>query len=328
MQKFISVYASKLSLNKISLETKLKAKLSREHFMPTKPLGLIGAAFGWGAKRHEAQFGPQALEDFGLVSFLQKNDPAIFWHMLKVSASYHPNKQLDYAERLIEVQAFTHRLAKEVDERQKNYFPIILGGDHSIAIGTWSGMAVSQKEALGLIWIDAHMDSHTPQTTPSQAIHGMPLAALLGYGEPTLVNLYAPGTKLNPQDVVLIGVRSFESEEAALLKQLNVKIYYMDEVKARGFDVVFQEALSKVTADTKGFGISIDIDSIDPILAPGTGAPEPDGLNDQDIAKMLRDVRNHPQFKALEIAEFDPTRDSENKTAKIIQKLVESVLNK
>lgn len=297
--------------------------------MPTKPLELIGAEFGWGAKRHEAQFGPQALKDFGLFSFLQKKDPAIHWHLLKPSQSYHQEKHLSYAERVIEVQDYCQHLAKKIDESQTKYFPVVLGGDHSIAIGTWSGMvtSLSAKEMFGLIWIDAHMDSHTPQTTPSQAIHGMPLAALLGYGEPSLVNLYAPGPKLNPQDVVLIGVRSFESGEAALLKRLNVKIYYMDEVKTRGFEQVFKEALSKVTANTKGFGISIDIDSMDPTLAPGTGAPVPDGLNDQEIAKALHDISNHPQFKALEIAEFDPTQDNEDKTAKIIQTLMKSILS-
>jgi arginase len=137
--------------------------------------------------------------------------------------------------------------------------------------------------------------------------------------------MVSPGAKLNPQHVVLIGVRSFEPGEAELLRRLNVSVYFMETVKTRGFNAVFQEALAKVTSGTKAFGISIDLDGIDPTQTPGTGTPVPGGLQTQELINALKSLRQHPKFAALEIAEFDPTRDVEHKTAKVVQDLINSI---
>ncbi|MBS0290189.1 MAG: arginase [Proteobacteria bacterium] len=286
---------------------------------------LIGASQGWGAGRHETAWGPKALLDADLIRCLQKENKHVAWCQLDSKIPYTTNKNLSYSERLAQVQDFSSRLANELQARVENYFPIILGGDHSIAIGTWSGIICAKKAQsnFGLIWIDAHMDAHTPQTTSSHNLHGMPLAVLLGYGESDLVNLCANGAKLNPQHLVLIGVRSFENEEAQFLKKLNVTVYFMDEVKTRGFNTVFQEAQEIVTKNTKGFGLSIDIDAFDPLIAPGTGVPEPDGIQDiESVTQVLKQLRHDPHFCAIEIAEFDPTKDKQQQTQNLIKKLI------
>ncbi len=291
--------------------------------MPSKAKELIGASFGWGAGLKETEMGPQVLKQLGSLN----TKP---WRtFLKANIPYSADKMLSYEERLTQVEDFACRLAEQVVACEPMHVPIVLGGDHSIAIGTWSGM-VSAKNAqgnFGLIWIDAHMDSHTPQTTPSYNIHGMPLAVLLGHGDSRLVNVGLPGAKLNPAHVVLIGVRSFEPGEEKLLKSLNVTIYYIDDVNKRGFKTVFEEAVKKVSDKTNGFGVSLDIDAFDPTIAPGTGAPEPNGILDVDaVVDGLISIKDNEKFTALEIVEFDPTRDQNSKTSQLVVKLVSAIL--
>lgn len=282
--------------------------------MENYSVDLIAAELGWGAQLHETALAPQVLhQDFG-IQFNSVVTPTI---------PYAPGQTLNYPQRLHEVLSFTQKLSEVVsDSVQSGHFPIIIGGDHAMAIGTWSGVvsALPSNQAFGLIWIDAHMDAHTPETSPSMAIHGMPLAALLGHGEKCLVELGGSGPKLDPCNVVLIGVRSYESGEAALLKQLNVKIYFIDEVKQRGFASVMKEAMEYVSANTQGFGVSLDLDAFDPLIAPGVGSPAQDGIRDLgDITEAFKFIRHHPRLMALEIAEYNPIRDCEDKTAELIK---------
>lgn len=291
--------------------------------MSQKSKELIGASFGWGAAHKETELGPQALKDLSSLSIKS-------WRgLFKPEISYSDVKALSYQERLEQVKDFNQQLSKQITASEPLHVPIVLGGDHSIAIGTWSGMvnAKNAKGHFGLIWIDAHMDSHTPQTTPSHNIHGMPLAVLLGHGEPSLVNLVSQGAKLNPAHVVLIGVRSFEAGEAELLRKLNVTIYFIDEVNKRGFKAVFEEAVKQVTDKTEGFGISIDMDAFDPSIAPGTGTPEPNGILEVEaVVNALIAIKDNEKFCALEIVEFDPTRDHNQQTAQLAVKLVNALL--
>lgn len=292
--------------------------------MVTTPVDIFAAQCGWGAKRHETQDGPKTLEALGLFKLLSERNQ-VNVNYLTPNRSYSVGDELNYAQRLNEVHLFTAKLAQAVYSSMKAvHFPIVIGGDHAIAIGTWNGVvnALQASQSFGLIWLDAHMDSHTPQTTPSKAIHGMPLAVLLGKGESSLVNVCEQPPTLNPKHVVLIGVRSFEEGEEQFLKNKNVKIYYIDEVKKRGFQTVFKEALALVKKDTLGFGVSVDLDAFDPILVPGVGSPEADGLLPEDFYQALSEIKTDSQFKALEIAEFNPTRDISNKTASIIQNII------
>lgn len=274
----------------------------------------IAAELGWGAKLHETAWGPKALAHYLQLTYKTT---------ILATTLYVPQQSLNYSQRLHEIIAFSSQLAQATQQSiEENRFPIVIGGDHAMAIGTWSGIisALQAKRKFGLIWIDAHMDSHTPETTPSMAIHGMPLAVLLGHGEKALVELGGQSPKLDPQHVVLIGVRSFEEGEAALLKKLNVKIYYMSEVKQRGLPIVLKEAIEIVSKDTKGFGVSIDLDAFDPSLAPGVGSPEKDGIDDlNDLQEAFKFLSQAQGLKAIEIAEYNPSRDSEHKTAELVK---------
>lgn len=207
------------------------------------------------------------------------------------------------------IASLNNRLASKVESvLRAGHFPLVVGGDHSCAIGTWSGVhrALADKGPLGLIWIDAHMDSHTFASTPSGQIHGMPLACLLGYGDAELTSIDGAEAKLHPEHVCLIGVRSFEAGEAALLHQLGVRVFDMEEIHRRGLAEVFDEALTIVRDGTAGFGVSVDLDAFDPTEEPGVGSPVPGGLRRAELAEALTRLRGDPSFVAMEVAEYNP----------------------
>ncbi len=298
--------------------------------MQKKSYDIIGVELGWGAQNHLTQLGPSALQAFGIENSLSLINPALSWRKtLSTSIPYEPGMHMNYAERLQQVHGLVQQLGHEVKQSiQSHHCPLVLGGDHAMAIGTWSGAvsALDAYQSFGLIWVDAHMDSHTPQTTPSQAIHGMPLAALMGYGESSLTHLLGNRPKLDPRHVVLIGVRSFEAGEAELLKRLNVTVFYMDDVKKMGIQSVFDQALKQVTNGTKAFGVSVDLDAFDPLVAPGVGSPEKDGLPKMEVLQAIQRLSQHPLFCALEIAELNPSIDIDNKTLALSQGILEGVV--
>ena len=171
------------------------------------------------------------------------------------------------------------------------------------------------------------MDSHTPDTTESGNIHGMPLAVLLGYGATELTSIMAATPKLQPEHISLIGVRSFEQGEAALIERLGVKVYFMEEVRRRGINVVLAEAIERANKNTEGYGISLDLDGIDPIDAPGTGAPEPNGIASQELVLALQGVAKDKRFLGIEIVEFNPYNDIQNRTQQLINDLLMAVFS-
>ncbi len=224
-----------------------------------------------------------------------------------------------------EIQRICQMLAIKTDEltRQKEFF-IVVGGDHTSAIGTWSGAytGIQEQGPMGLIWVDAHMDSHVPETSETGRIHGMPLACLLGYGNPQFTEILLPAPKVKPQQLCLIGIRSYESGEAELLKRLNVRVFFMDEVKRRGLKAVFAEAKEIVSAGTAGFGVSVDVDSIDPLEAPGVDVPEKDGLKSSELIEELAIISQDQRLIGAEVVEFNPCRDVNRATEKIVTQLI------
>lgn len=179
----------------------------------------------------------------------------------------------------------------------------------------------------GLVWIDAHMDSHTPETSPSGRIHGMPLAALLGQGAPELVGIAGFSPKLRPEHLALVGVRSYERAEADLLERAGVKIFFMEEVRRRGIRTVLDDALNLASSSATGYGISIDLDAFSPMESPGVGSPEPDGLHYLELDRLLKGIANDPRLLAIELAEFNPHRDIQGRTLALIQELLLSMLS-
>ena len=277
---------------------------------PHRNIIVIGAASGAGAPDAATADGPDALRRCHV--FHDTPLQHVEWDaILRV-----PREAQDTP--LHAVAALGERLAVEVEAvLRAGNFPLVVGGDHSCAIGTWSGVhrVLADRGPLGLIWIDAHMDSHTFATTPSGQIHGMPLAALLGHGEAALTSIESAEAKLRPEHVCLIGVRSYEAGEAALLHRLGVRVFGMDEVGRRGLADVFDEALAIVRQGTAGFGVSVDLDALDPAEEPGVGTPVPGGLTRAELAAALGRLRGDPAFVAMEIVEYNPRRDRGHATA-------------
>ena len=281
---------------------------------------IIGAASGAGAPDPATAEGPDALRRY--QAFHDSPLQHVEWDaILRV-----PRDARDTP--LHAVAALGARLAAEVESvLQAGHFPLVVGGDHSCAIGTWSGVhrALADKGPLGLIWIDAHMDSHTLTTTPSGQIHGMPLAVLLGHGEAVLTAIDGAEAKLHPEHVCLIGVRSYEAGEAALLHRLGVRVFDMKEIRRCGLAAVFDAALAIVQNGTAGFGVSVDLDALDPEEEPGVTTPVPGGLRRAELAAALSRLRGDPAFVAMEIVEYNPRRDRGHATAEAAGALVDAI---
>jgi len=284
-----------------------------------RKIQIIGVGSGRGAKDERCADGPLALRDYGLVSHLQARHTRVAWN-----DTIHAGTRA--GDVVTAVSGVCTRLAQHVNACVgRGDMPVVLGGDHSCAIGTWKGAAQALRGPLGLIWIDAHMDAHTPLSTPSGALHGMPLACLLGHGDQRLTAI-GGGITLQPQHICLIGVRSFETGEAALLRRLGVRTYFMPEVARRGLAAVLLEALTIVTRACSGFGITLDLDALDPHDAPGVGSPVAGGLRSAELAAALPQVATHPALTAIEIAEYNPGRDRDCRTARLVTQLLDAML--
>lgn len=202
--------------------------------------------------------------------------------------------------------------------------PCVVGGDHSCAGGTWSGVARALHGKLGLIWVDAHMDSHTPLTSHSGRLHGMPLAWLMGEDDDPLYGL-SSGV-VDPRHVCLVGVRSFEPEEDARLARLGVRVFAIGEVRRRGLPAVFEEALRIATDGTQQFGVSIDLDVLSPLEVPAVGTPAADGLSSRDLIRGLHGIAGHASLAAVELVEYSPRLDPDGSSAAVAVDLLAAAL--
>jgi len=284
----------------------------------TKHIALIGYASGLGSADPGTQHGVQVLQKSEYLKELSSQGLSFEWEGV-----VKPQQNSDSKLELIAKEC--NELANHINNLVVANKPfLVLGGDHSCAMGTWSGAAHAKHAEgdIGLIWFDAHMDSHTFETTPTRNIHGMPLAALLGYGDRQLTSILNSHPKLKPENVCLLGTRSFEEGEAALLKKLNVRIFYMDEIQEKGFNKVFAEAIDIVSKNTIAYGLSIDLDGMDPTDAPGTGTSVPNGIHAKDLIHALQSIAGDKRLIGTEIVEFDPHRDVDRKTEKLICDLI------
>ena len=280
---------------------------------------LIGYACGAGAGDVGCADGVQVLRQSETFLNLLKQYPSLHWQ----ETIQADDKASSPSEILL--PALTRLTQAIVDSQLRQHATITIGGDHSSAIGTWSGVfnTLPKGSRLGLMWVDAHLDAHTEQTTPSDNIHGMPLACLLGHGAASLTSILTSTNKLQAEDVVVIGVRSFEEGEHKLLKELGVRIYYMDEIAQRGFASVFAEGIAHIKRYTRNYGLSIDLDGIDPTQAPGVGIRVEHGIDSNDLLQALLTLQDDTALIAAEIVEFNPHWDSvDGKTEKLLVKLI------
>lgn len=207
-------------------------------------------------------------------------------------------------------------------------FPLVLGGDHSIAIGTMAGLA-RREPRQGLIWVDAHADFNTPETTPSGNIHGMPVAAILGDGDPRLANAGGISPKAIAANTVLLGLRDVDPGEADRIRDSDIHYFTMRNIDERGLPAVMQDTLAIVTAGgVANVHLSFDTDAIDPTFAPGTGTPSMGGLSYREAHLMMEILHDADIVTSAEFVEVNPTLDDANKTAELIVELIASLCGK
>ncbi len=199
-------------------------------------------------------------------------------------------------------------------------FPLIIGGDHSIAAATWRGVGQALGQAPGLLWIDAHLDAHTPTTSLSGNLHGMPVAALLGYGDSVLSGVSGPA--LAPARLVLLAGHSYEAPELALLKSLGVTIHLLPDIREHGLAALVDEACRHF--GDLPWGVSLDVDALDPACAPGVSTPVPGGLLPEELLDGIRGICRRPGCVAFEIAEFNPARDQADQTRRLIESICQT----
>ncbi|HLB53083.1 MAG TPA: arginase [Chlamydiales bacterium] len=284
---------------------------------------IIGACTCWGAQIRTCEKGPEVLIQSQTFEQMKKEGALIREISVLYPEEMAAEIDIPLPQSLPLIHNFDVRLAQEVQKVVKQgLFPIVLGGDHSIAVGTWNGF----EGPFGLLWIDAHLDAHTEKTTPSGAYHGMPVASLLGRGLPEMAHLLKKEPILLPENLAYIGARSFEEGELALLKKLNVKIYYMDEVKKRGLKAILPEAIAYVTRNTSRYGISLDLDVFSPEEAPGVGSPEKGGISKKEFLPLLQEIGEDPRLIGFELVEFNPERDQKRKTEKLAFEILQKVM--
>lgn len=310
--------------------------------MEKKTISLIGVPLDLGAGCRGVDMGPSAIRRAGIATRLGRlgylvEDAGNIEAPLAETLSGPGEPNARYLEEVVSV---LEHLAREVRRhREADRLPVVLGGDHSIALGTVSGMTgcahrgggYPLEQRLGLLWVDAHTDANTPETTPTGNLHGMPVAALLGRGPEALTRVggFAAGAKrLEPQNTVLIGVRSVDAAEAGVVEDLGVRVYTMEEVDRRGFATVVDEAVARVLAGTDGMHLSLDMDGLDPEIAPGVGTPVRGGLSYREAHTLMEAVAESGGLRSLEVAEVNPIRDVRNQTAELAVELVASALGK
>jgi arginase len=236
------------------------------------------------------------------------------------------------ARYLTEIARASALLARKVDRiMDRGHFPLVLGGDHSIAVGTLSGIAAAaqrQGKKVGLLWIDAHGDINTPETSPSGNIHGMPLAALLGYGPQELTAVAGAFPKVAPENVALVGIRSLDAGEKSRLKQTGVQVHTMADIDRHGVHKIMEKALARITKGAGYVHVSFDLDAVDPTVAPGVGTPVKGGLDYREAHLIMEVIAEAGVMTSLEMVEVNPILDQGNASAAFAVELVQSAFGK
>jgi arginase len=298
-----------------------------------KRAGILGVPLGFGASIPGVDLGPYAMR----VARLSDRISALGYEVVDHGDLKIPRPQIATAthenpKHLNEMVAACTDLAEKVygilDHRQ---IPIVLGGDHSIAIGSLTGIARyfrDHEAPLGLLWFDAHADMNTPETSPTGNIHGMPLSALFGFGSPELVNLGGFAPKLDPRYCAHIGARDVDPGERELIRQLGLHCFTMRDIDEQGMSAVMNQALEIVGQASGGFSVTFDIDALDPRDAPGSGTLVRGGLTYREAHLAMEKLAETGGLRSLEMVEINAALDEQNKTAELGVELILSALGK
>lgn len=290
---------------------------------------IIGFPMDLGSGRRGVDMGPSALRIAGLESKLEQlgykvEDTGDINIEIMEKQKLHDAK-LRYLNEILKTSKVLAARVEKVLEQNK--FPLCIGGDHSMALGTIAGVSSycrKNKLTLGVIWIDAHTDMNTDATTPSGNIHGMPLAASMGLGNDELVNLYGFAPKLKPENCAIIAARSIDIEERKNIKKLNPSVYTMSDVDKLGIHRIISRVLKQFKEKVDHIHVSFDVDSVDPNFAPGVGTPVPGGLNYREAHSLMESIAECGCMSSLEIAEVNPILDIRNSSAMFAADLIAS----
>ena len=269
-----------------------------------------------GANKAGIEFGPEVLEEYYPDTFGEMT----YIDIEKQRENFN-EPSLKYKNTILHT---CNKLAQATNEAVRDGFrPITVGGDHSIALGSISGVALEKE--IGVIWIDAHGDMNTDETTISGNIHGMPLAALLGAGDRDLVNCFYEGAKIDPKNVIILGARDLDVKERDVIEELGVKVIHYDDVMHKGLDHIFEEIKDHLKIDN--LHISFDVDSIDPEFAPGVSTPVRNGFSPEEMFQTFKFLFKNYSISSVDIVEYNPVNDKNGKTMDFVNELTEFVLN-
>jgi arginase len=299
---------------------------------PTK-VAVIGAPLDLGAGRRGVDMGPSAIRVAGLNQRLSELSYQVEDHgNVDVVQAESRDAGNPYARYLPEIAETCRRIGIQVEKAlAAGCFPLVLGGDHSAAVGTVSGVSRhfhKKKQKIGLIWIDAHADMNTPETSRSGNVHGMPLASLIGNGPRQMTHLYNYAPKVDPRHTVIVGLRSVDPAERQLVRDSGVHVLTMREIDERGMRAVMADAIRFASEGTAGFHVSFDLDSVDPQQAPGVGTPVPGGLTFREAHLAMEMAGDTGLLLSLEMVEVNPVLDIANRTADLAVQLTASGLGK
>ncbi|MEL5988679.1 arginase [Kurthia gibsonii] len=295
--------------------------------METLNISMIGVPIDFGQMRRGVDMGPSAIRYAGAVERLE----ALGHEVVDEGDIYVPNAaKLEVHPKLRNLGAVVEactKLAEQVATAvEHKKFPLVLGGDHSIAIGTLAGLAQHYKN-LGVIWYDAHADMNTAETSPSGNIHGMPLAVAMELGHEKLTHIGGEQPKIDPKNLVIIGARSVDEGERELIKEKGIKVYSMHEIDRLGMAAVMEDALAYLRSrEIDGLHLSLDLDGLDPMYTPGVGTPVPGGITYRESHLAMEMLQESNLLTSAEFVEVNPVLDTKNATANVAVGLMGSLL--
>src|SRR5215510_11510661 len=298
-----------------------------------KQIRVIGVPLDLGQSRRGVDMGPSAVRVAGLEARLE----AVGHNVedggnVAVAIPEQKKEGAAHAKYLKEITATCTKSAELVMKTlEAGKVPLVLGGDHSVAAGTVAGVAEfyrKQGQKIGLIWIDAHTDINTPESSPSGNVHGMPLAAIMGLGPPELANILNFSPKISPENCVLVGVRDIDAVEKENVRRAGIDVFTMRDIDERGMRTVMEEALRIAGRGTAGYHVSLDMDWVDPEDAPGVGTPVRGGATYREAHLAMEIIADHGRMTSFEVVEVNPVIDEHNRTADLAVELAMSAFGK
>jgi len=301
--------------------------------MRQSTIAIVGAPLDLGAGRRGVDMGPSALRLAGLNQKLSTLGYEVE-DLGNVSVAQQESvpSSTDNARYLPQIAATCEKLAAKVENAiETGKFPLVLGGDHSIAVGTVSGVSHAFRKrsvSIGLIWVDAHADMNTPETSPSGNVHGMPLACCVGRGPRELTDIFDYCPKVDGKNVALVGIRDVDITERPIVRESGATAFTMRDIDELGLREVMKQAIAIASQGTAGFHLSFDMDFVDPMEAPGVGTPVRGGVTYREAHLAMETICDCSQMVSMEIVEVNPVLDEVNRTALLGVELVMSAMGK